>query len=324
VTAYYAAMTKDHRLPTSGLSSGASELDEFRALVRAAFEQALDSGKSDWMEMTSAVLKNRLLSLTDRQFSESRYGSLSFIQLVRRVPDLLDVVDETPPFRLRIKVSEGEQNGVSPPSDDLAEVEARPDPASPRVKDWKRVRIRDDLWRAIIDYDSGAVYVLDAETGYARPREVTDPDLPEFPTTTSGEVAAWRREFVEMSIPLVGVAHAEELLAWADGGGRQSDLPRSVRGRWVEYVKKQVVRTLETWFRARNQHPPVDMLLASEARGLPQSDAIDDVIRTRQLRDLIIRAVRTMTYEELAGMPLPAGVLLRFSGRATGQVGQDG
>jgi len=52
-------------LRTGGAST---ELDEFRTLVRIAFGQAQQSGKPNWEEMTSAVLKNRLLNLTQGQF----------------------------------------------------------------------------------------------------------------------------------------------------------------------------------------------------------------------------------------------------------------
>ena len=320
-TSYYAAMTEDSN-PASGTGAQDEELDEFRVLVRAAFEQAQTSGKPDWEEMTSAVLKNRLLDMTERQFSESRYGSSSFIQLVRRIPDLLDIVGDHPPFRLRLKTPivaitdtdsgaafEGQAVSVSEPGF-----------AVPPQGDWRRVRIRDDLWRAIIDYDSGDIYVLDPDTGAVRPKEVTDADLPEAPTATQEDVSSWRHEFVESLAPSLRTRFAEELGTWLDHGGRQADLPRPIRGLWVEFLKRKVSNRLNEWFKAQGKPSPSDMLI-SETGALPPAEAIDEVIRTRQLRDLIIRAVRTMTYDELTKISLPAIALLRVSGRTRGQDG---
>ena len=48
--------------------TSSEQLDEFRALIRSAFEQAQRSGKRDWEEMTSAVEKNRLSNITEDKF----------------------------------------------------------------------------------------------------------------------------------------------------------------------------------------------------------------------------------------------------------------
>lgn len=311
---YHAAVTEDTRPHDTDHPDGDEGLDEFRALVRAAFEQAQANGKSDWAEMTSAVLKNRILDMTNRQFSQSRYGSPSFVHLVRRIPDLVDFVEDSPPFRLRIKLPvEQEESEAS--SRGPIDADSPPVLIPLPIRDWRHTRVRDDLWRATIDYDSGTIYVFDLQSGLARPREVTDPDLPEFPTIDPREVASWRQEFVSQSARFMRTAREGELQAWAEGTGRLTDLPRAVRGRWAEFTKKRVVQRLLGWFDSRGQTPPEDMLLDSEVRGLPRSEAIDEVVRTGQLRDLIIRVVRTMTFEELARLPLPAEVVLRASGR---------
>ncbi len=53
--------------------TGAEAVDELHAagarLIFAAFAQARDSGREDWRRMTLAVLKNRILGLTDCDFS---------------------------------------------------------------------------------------------------------------------------------------------------------------------------------------------------------------------------------------------------------------
>ncbi|MGA5310455.1 hypothetical protein [Micromonospora taraxaci] len=308
-------MTDDQAVPATHPEEREEGLDEFRALVRAAFEQAANSGKPGWHEMTSAVLKNRLLNLTDRQFSEGRYGSPSFIHLVRRVPESLDVVDTDPPFRVRIKEPALRSSEPGSLAVSLAEPESHLEPqAAHGERNWRRTRVRDDLWRAIIDYDSGSVYVLDPQ-GVARPREVTDPDLPELPTATPGDLASWRRDFVESASVAYGQEALKGVNAWAESSGRQTDLPRFLRGQWAEFLKKSVVRRLQNWYQERGEEVPADLLLDAHTRNLPPAEAIEDVVRTRQLRDLIIRAVQTMNFEELSSIPLPAVVLLRLSGR---------
>jgi len=313
--AYYTAMTDDSDLtPPSGNGQDAT-LDEFRALVRAAFEQALNSGKLDWQEMASAVLKNRLLNLTSGQFSQSRYGSPTFIHLVRRVPDLLDIVNDSPPFKLKIKAPIADQIDIGHTTEDLPQPVSEDTFTTLTEHDWRRARIRDDLWRAIIDYGSGNTYVLDPNTGLARPKASNDPDLPEAPTVTPDKVASWRHEFAESLAPPIKARFTEDLDAWADGRGRQSDLPRTARGPWAEFIKRRVTSILLNWFKGLGESPPKDMLLASESRSIPPSEAIDEVVQARQLRDYIIRALRAMTYEELAQIPLPASVLLHVSRR---------
>lgn len=312
--AYYAAMTDSTDPSASGLDA---DLDEFRVLVRAAFEQALNSGKADWREMTSAVLKNRLLNLTNREFSQSRYGSTSFIQLVRQVADLIEVVDDKPPFRLRIKESVAES---STPGAGLgaALTQTEENVASGLAeRDWRQARIREDLWRAIVDYRSHSRYVLDPDTGLARPQANSDGDLNELPTASAQDVAGWREQFVDSLSDPMRARFEAELQTWLQGRGRLSDLPGQLRGAWAEFFKRKVGAILLAWFNENGRVPPSDLFAEPELRTLPPAEAIEEIVRTRQLRNLIIRALRTMTYEELAELRLPAFVLLRVTDKGS-------
>jgi len=300
--------------PSVTESGGDAQLDEFRDLVRAAFEQAMNSGKPSWNEMTSAVLKNRLLNLTDGRFNQSRYGSPSFIHLVRRVPDLLEVVGESPPFQLRLKKPITQEAPLGPNPDTLPQQVDQELVAALDDGDWHRVRIRDDLWHAIIDYQSNTTYILDADTGLARQQEPADSELPPFPTATREDLRQWRHQFVESLAIEQKVRFSDDLSSWLEGAGRQSDLPRPLRGLWAEYVKKKVVSILRDWFGAQGELPPNDMMVRSGSVISGTDATIEEIVRTRQLRDLIIRAVRTMSYDELAGLPLPASVLVRVAG----------
>jgi hypothetical protein len=296
------------------------QLDEFRTLVRAAFEQALNSRKPDWEVMTSAVLKNRLLSLTRKEFSQERYGSPSFINLVRRIPDLLEIIDSQPPFRVKIKSDITEQSDLERHSEDpsrkiaIAEATRKTPPRT----DWHRIRIRDDLWRSILDYSSGNTYVLDHNADIARQEEPTDTDLPKIPTASREEFRSWRQEFVQSLSEPTKTRFADELQSWINYGGSQTDpprpdLPRPVRNQWVEFLKTKISRRLTEWFESQDKTPPDDMLQFARSHAVLPNEAIGEAVETRQLRDFIIRAVRKMTREELGAIMLPASVLLRAS-----------
>lgn len=312
-------MTDDSEPTVPTGDSQHADLDEFRALVRAAFEQALNSGKSNWEEMTSAVLKNRLLNLTQGQFTQGRYGSPTFIHLVRKVPDILDIVNDSPPFTLRIKVPITDQGGATGATDGLPQPVSEDTFITLTESDWRRARIREDLWDAIIDYGSGNTYVLDSSTGRARPKTSSDLDLPEAPTVSREQVISWRHEFIESLGSPIKDRFADELEAWAEGRGRQSDLPRTARGHWAEFVKRRVANLLLDWFKSLGKSPPADIVQISEGRGTSAPEAVSEIVQTRQLREYVIRAVRTMTYEELAQIPLPASILLRVSNRRASQ-----
>ena len=71
-----------------------------RALIRDAFEKAKASGSPDWHRMTVAVLKNRILDLTQGLFKESDHGATTFQDFVRQHGDILEL-DESSHNRRR-------------------------------------------------------------------------------------------------------------------------------------------------------------------------------------------------------------------------------
>jgi len=66
-------------------------------LILAAFAQARTSGREDWRQMTVAVLKNRILSLTNRTFDERRWGAASFREFVDQFDDVVSPDTSTRP-----------------------------------------------------------------------------------------------------------------------------------------------------------------------------------------------------------------------------------
>ena len=113
-------------------------MEDARDLILQAFRQAWSSNKPDWYRMTTPVLKNRILALTDGRFTEARYGARSLTDFVTKFDDLITLDgSRIPPI---VELRDQERIHVTP-----SELERGPRPP----------RIRSDLWRATLDYASG-------------------------------------------------------------------------------------------------------------------------------------------------------------------------
>lgn len=288
----------------------ADQLSELQELVLAAFERARASGKRDWQAMNVAVLKNRLLQITNGEFSHERYHATTMRQLVGRLPPELVELRPGPPATVHLL----DENAVAPAPVQPPLQQAPTLPPTGEMP-WRRIRIRDDLWNAMLDYRGGEIYVLDPQSGLARPKEVTDSNLPEFPTVTESTVQQWRHEFAENLALPAKAEKQSQLRAWAEGDGRMDDLPREFRGKWAESIKEHITSTLTAWFAANSIPVPADMHVAAESRGATNSVAIEQVVETRRLRNTLVHALSLMSFEEMAALPIPAGVVAKMSDR---------
>ena len=272
-------------VPPSPPSSG----DQLRSLITRAFEVARLSGRPDWQEMTVAVLKNRLLDLTERSFNEMDYGSRSIGELVRRVPDLL-LVDES----------------KRPPTVKLVSN----DTAAQNVRSTSDGHVRTDLWNSVIDYRSGQRYIWDGSI--AVPDESTGevgPNTLVLPTIQPETMGRWRDEFANSAKPLV--ADDPELQGllerWRSENRPARALPGALRGRWAAALSSHVIQTLTDWFSERGITIPLD-LVQPRTNPRPRSSA---GAATSDLRELVMRCVRVMTDEELRDLRLPPAAVLR-------------
>jgi hypothetical protein len=75
----------------------ATSFHDPRKLIRAAFKMARDRGKPDWRRMTTAVLKNRMLLLSERSFHERTYGASTFLAFIPQFDDLVKLDNTTWP-----------------------------------------------------------------------------------------------------------------------------------------------------------------------------------------------------------------------------------
>lgn len=253
---------------------------DFRKLLTQAFEAARSSGKTDWREMTTAVLKNRILQATERTFDESDYEASSFLELVARYPDLVRVDPQAVPTKLH----------WLPASDQAGE---RPESLSAR-------RIREDLWRAVLDYSSGREYEWDPATGQARPVVSAERSL-RLPSISKPELQELRRKFASEN-PAMDPVEQSRIHEWAESG-LGIRLPQRLQGEWNATLKREVVNRLSEWFSQTTFRQP-DLMGSSPQRA-----------EAKDLRAFVQECVSMMSQAELRSLQLPAHVMMRVSRR---------
>ncbi len=253
------------------------------ALIQSAFEQARNSGKPEWHRMTIAVLKNRLLTLTDGQFQETAFGAPTMRDFVKRASEIVRI-DET--GNLPVVVLLGEEP---------AELPSELPP---------RIRVRDDLWRAIVDYSRNSTFVWDPEGNYARAGSPTD-NLPILPTITENELREWRQSFADRHSAGLDEPIISHLQAWREHILPSRVLPRPLSEAWLTELSSKVLSRLRSWFAENNLKEPSDLIF-NLAKQKPQGRGDLDA-----LRNLIIGCVEVMDEDELSELRFPPGIYLR-------------
>lgn len=270
------------------------DLEGARELVLRAFAAAKATGRPDWRRMTTAVLKNRLLDLTDRTFDEAEWGATTTREFVEMLAPMLKLDFSTRPttVELHSDFDVGDQVIV-----------AAAEPARKRGE-W---RIRQDLWDAVVDCVSGHAYVWDGARAFASaPDEVGDGSAV-LPTVTPEELGKWREDFAGEIRDSVDAELQDALAGWSASPTSSQLLPQRYRNRWFGVLKRHVRARLDEWFADHAIDPPVDWIVASApARPTPGDD-------TEHLRSVALRAVRMMTRAELERLDLPASVVARMS-----------
>ena len=271
-----------------------------RQLIRQAFQQAQDSGKPDWYRMSIAVLKNRILGITNGLFKESDHQAQSFTAFVDQFPDVIVMDKSRMPYVVELVGEHGQPTSTIGPAPSPTERTQAPFPT-------ERTQVRGDLWRATLDYSGGNNYVWDATIDRARLATPND-DLPKFNTITQQDERRWRSDFVNSITSrseTVGLAEVR-LTNWAALGLPTSDLPRPFIPKWNRYIRERVYGHICDWFQENKLAPPVDLLTAHEA---PRSTTSE----TDQLRQLILRVVNEMDAAELSRIDLPPRAVLKAS-----------
>lgn len=214
--------------------------EEGAKVIQSAFDAARSSGRFDWWRMTVAVLKNRILDVTNRKFDEARWGAQSFGDFVGLYPDVVSV-----------------DHSTHPPTVELVDHPDESPPAGLKPGD----RIRQDLWRAVLDSTSGNTYVWRDDRAVVLPAdEAADAEgEPRLPTIGDETLGEWRSAFVESLSPLPEQL-ADRAQRWQAGRLHDNVLPGHLRGRWNGRLKQHVLERLEAWFEDSGISRPDDVV----------------------------------------------------------------
>lgn len=243
--------------------------------------------------MTLAVLKNRILDLTERSFDEARWGVRSFREFVGQFSEVVAVDSSTRP-------ATAELLDTSPPTGAQAPT---PPPGAAVMTPERRVRA--DLWRAVLDYSSRNVYVWDGERAVPVAPELAQSDKrPRLPTMSADDLARWRARFAGEHGAGAPAGVSAALEAWRLEGLPTTSLPTPLHRLWNGELKRNVVERLDEWFRSSGIEAPWNLVETRRA----VSDRDDG---EQQLRSLVIRCVEAMSRAELEELRLSPAVLLR-------------
>lgn len=262
-----------------------SELVE---LILSSFESAR-LRKSDWQQMTAAVLKNRLLQATAGRFSERNWGFRSINEMVQDLPGIVELdTSHVPPLVQFV----GDRA-------DLVDAVI--------VSMHDRVRVRRDLWYAILDYSSGHEWAWNGQVAVSA--EVS-PGAPRFPTVNENELRGIRQAFANsISDEALTVEQQLEVHTWWSEALSANNLPPGIRGTWYEHLKKLVVDKLEVWFHSIGEPLPNDLLVH-----IPRVDSTPrqgDRNGPQSLRRLLALCVQALTDEEVRLIQMPTSVVYR-------------
>jgi hypothetical protein len=244
--------------------------------------------------MSIAVLKNRLLDMTDREFDEAKWGVGNTRAFVGLLDEIVELDDSTKPSTVILR----DEIDVEPT------VHAAVSESARKGGNW---RIRRDLWDAILDFGSGSVYVWDGRTAIQLPPgEAPGDTATVLPTVAAEELNAWRAQYAGETLRSASEASRLQIEQWRDAPVSSQLLPPALRRRWFRVLKTHVRARLEEWFAERAEDPPRDLVTtAVEAPG------VDD---TERLRAFVLHAVERMNRTELEALSLPVSSIAGLLG----------
>jgi hypothetical protein len=279
--------------PSDDPEQDAQDQAELLRLIRMAFESRRDAGKTDWDRMSVAVLKNKVLDLTDRHFDQAQWGASTFTGLLRTVPIIALDESQRPPVAVLAREAAAAERSAG-----------------------ARTRLRPDLWRAVMDYSAGVPYVLrngEAVRQDAPPTEPAPGPEPVLPTATREELAQWRQDFASAHAAAAAAADQEQLAAWRERGLGTRMLPAGLQGPWNDDLQRRALDRLRSWFDEQGLPVPSDILQEAQTQPPPTAPLAPPrrSVQDYALRGLVLRVVRAMTRQELEELRLPPAALLR-------------
>ena len=235
--------------------------------------------------MTTAVLKNRLLDLTEGTFDEAAYGATAFMDFVVRNTETFLVDRSTVPPLVELRNAPSHQ-----PADETVDVSTS-------------YRIRPDLWKAALDYSSGTQYVWDVARLRAVPSAGRRGGPPISPATEDLQ-RRWRQQFLNEVKQTLTEEENDQIDRWLQQHLGVAHLPVRLMSKWNSSFRDRVREHLLRWFAESNLQPPDDMI--SAGGGVSGSSP-----ETEALREPVLSVVREMNRDELSRLTLPPGAVLR-------------
>ena len=265
----------------TGEPSDPADDPALEALIVEAFRVAAQRGSPVWFQMHGTVLKNRLLDLTDRRFSESKYGVERFGELLDRLDKLLAIDHSIHPYVVVLR--EPYRARVAPSN------------LAPSLK------IRQDLWRATVDYSASGKWVWEKSSRQAVLVETDiDDDVLLMPTLDPEVLGAWRSDFLAENASQLDEAGRLQAEAWSSKSLSTSALPPQLRNAWNDRVRKGIYERLVGFFEDHELEAPSDLSLEA-AQPKPNVG----------LREYLRRCIDLMDEAELKQLLIPAHIAHR-------------
>ena len=128
----------------------------------------------------------------------------------------------------------------------------RPQETGKGPKTTQKSHVRQDLWKAIIDYVSGTRYVWDEARGIARPAPA-DEALPTFPTLTKQIAEEWREVFIAGHLAEFSPSEQRVLNTWRTHRLRTESLSTTTRQLWNAELTLRVTQRVDQFFSSQKQ-----------------------------------------------------------------------
>lgn len=254
-------------------------------LVRTAFLQAQQKFGPQTQTMTLAVLKNRLLQITNREFQPQDFGVKDLKAFITLLAPGFRLTGKPP--RLFVELcspSEAHNSLAEAPKPSAPEVEETSTSGTPVLP--SSGRIRSDLWLAIIDYTSGLTYVWDQRSGNARPERPGDNE-PRMPTLTQEELTDWRQTFLDTHRQVLSGTALVSAQHWQEQGLSTNYLPVELQQPWNRELTLRVRLRLQEFFTSLKQQPsvPSDVEYAASSAESNQELVEDELVAARDRGD---------------------------------------
>lgn len=268
-----------------------------KAQVFALLVEALDSFPPDRRPHPAAGVGARMRHI-DPNFTQIASGFSSFRDIVRAAADAQYV---------RVVASEG-RNDVKI---DLARgVSSGSHGAQIRALE----HVNDDLWRALINWDTSKTFAYDREL--RRPVALSGPPTASdllLPVTSRGDQLEWMREFAEAEADADIRQELEAGLATSEPVRGFSAVIRAQKGvdrRWKRHLRTRVLDRATAW--AREAGIPLEDLEAASQKNDPRAGATRTAELTAQdMRGQVLAILEQLPTSELLRLPIPVEYALK-------------